>query len=153
MSMNRHIVTLDISGCCTRNGMETSVGSFCAILGCNNQEKTLTGFYSRVTNNQIELAALVESIKALKKPCEVTVRTSSKYIIETATSMKDFIARGWKTKSGTEMANKNAWQKLIQVAKEGNHHLTFQYIPNENKSRCEKIAKANPGFVALAKHD
>ena len=40
------------------------------------------------TNNRMELTAVIEGLSALKEPCEVTLTSDSKYVI-------DSITKGW----------------------------------------------------------
>ena len=44
--------------------------------------KELSGGFRRTTNNRMELLAVIEGLQSLKKPCEVTVFSDSKYIVD-----------------------------------------------------------------------
>lgn len=121
-------VVMYTDGASSNNGKPNANGGYAAILKCGTQEKIIRGTKAGATNNQMELLAIIEGVKALKKPCEITVFTDSKYVCDVAASMKECISRGWTNKSGKEIANKEMWVQLIHAGKEGKHHITFQHI-------------------------
>ena len=45
-------------------------------------EKELSGGFRCVTNNQMELLAVITGLEALKKPCNVTLYSDSKYVVD-----------------------------------------------------------------------
>ena len=55
----------------------------------------LSGGERSTTNNRMELTAVIEGFKALKRPCDVTLYTDSKYVADAIT--KGW-AEGWKRK-------------------------------------------------------
>ena len=52
-------------------------GGWAAILRCGNREYELYGYAPNTTNNRMELTAAIESLRALKEPCEVEIVTDS----------------------------------------------------------------------------
>ncbi len=78
------------------------------------------------TNNQLDLLAMVFALRALKKPGNVTFVTDSKYLLDTFSKLRKYFQDGWKTRTGSEVANKEAWQCLIDTAKKGRHHFAIQ---------------------------
>ena len=68
-------VSIYSDGCCLGN---PGIGGWGAILTCRGHELVLRGScVEKTTNNQMELTAAIEAIKALKKPCKVTIFTDS----------------------------------------------------------------------------
>lgn len=132
-------VSLFTDGSCSRNGSETAVGGWCAILQYNGSQKVCRGYESHTTNNRMELRAVIEGIKALRKPCEVTVYTDSMYIITGINNMRKWL------QSSTPRANWDLWQELISAGKRGGHHLTFHHVKGHNghpmNERCDQIAR------------
>ena len=55
-------------------------GGWGAILRYGTTEKEIYGACKNTTNNIMELTAVIESLKNLKKPCELTITTDSKYV-------------------------------------------------------------------------
>ena len=78
------------------------------------------------TNNQLDLLAMVFAMQALKQPASVTFVTDSKYILETFKKLRKYIQAGWKTRTGSEVANQEGWQCLIDEAKKGGHFFAIE---------------------------
>ena len=85
--MNRVIVYTD--GSCYPN---PGPGGWAAILTMGSRRKQLSGYLPKSTNNQAELVAVLEGIKALQCACEVVVVTDSRLVI-------GWLSSGWKRKN------------------------------------------------------
>ena len=48
----------------------------------NLHEKELSQGYVRTTNNRMELMAAIAGLEALKTPCDVTLYSDSKYLVD-----------------------------------------------------------------------
>lgn len=88
-------------------------GGWGTILRWEGRERELSGGAAETTNNQMELMAVIEGLKALREACEVEVFTDSKYVMD---GMKSWIhgwkKRGWKTASKQPVKNIEYWQSL-----------------------------------------
>ena len=117
-------VTIYTDGACSGN---PGPGGWGALLMWQGREKTLSGGHPETTNNRMELQAVIEALKALKKPCHVTVYTDSKYVLNGATEwLEGWIAKGWKTASKKPVENKEYWQEISrQLAR---HHVKFIWV-------------------------
>ena len=129
-------VTIYTDGACSGN---PGVGGYGAILNCNGHERVVSGHTKEITtNNRMELTAVIEAIKALTKPCEVTVHTDSQYICQSATHN-----RKWLTSENR--ANHDLWLELITVGLKGQHKIKFVKVSGhagvEQNERCDRIAK------------
>lgn len=89
-------------------------------------EKTLHGTVRNMTDNAVQIFAVLESILALKVPCEVNVVCKNGYVANTGANMKRWYQDGWKTASGKAMANQRQWLALFNAAKAGQHKLKFE---------------------------
>ena len=123
-------VSIYSDGCCLGN---PGVGGWGAILTCRGHERVLRGHCSeKTTNNQMELTAAIESIKALKKPCQVTIFTDSTYVMTSYTAKKP-------------KANLQLVYTFRKAIHDGGHELNFQHVYGHtgivNNERCDKIAK------------
>ena len=56
-------------------------GGWAAILIWNNHEKVISGYSKFSTNNKMELTAVIESLKSLKKSVKIQIFTDSKYVM------------------------------------------------------------------------
>lgn len=79
--------------------------------------RTLSGREPSTTANIMLLRGATEALKALKRPCRVTLYSDAKYLIQGASQwVKGWQARGWLTKDGNPVANQTEWQALVQAA-------------------------------------
>ena len=129
-------VTIYTDGACSGN---PGVGGYGAILSCNGVERIVRGNCKETTtNNRMELKAVIEAIKALTKPCEVTVHTDSQYICQSTKH-----DRKWLTCDSRP--NHDLWLELITVGLEGHHKIKFVKVEGHSgliqNERCDKIAK------------
>ena len=115
-------VTLFTDGACSGN---PGPGGWGAILSYKGQEKELFGSDAETTNNRMELMAVIEGLRALNRPVDVTIYTDSKYVLEGATKwMAGWKAKGWNKKGG--LKNADLWQLLdLELAK---HRVTWQWV-------------------------
>ncbi|MEG1633435.1 MAG: ribonuclease HI [Oscillospiraceae bacterium] len=133
-------ITIYTDGACSGN---PGPGGWAAVLIYNGKEKELSGGEANTTNNRMELAAVIEALKALREPCEAEVFTDSQYIER---AMNEGWLRGWKQKGwkrkGGELKNVELWQELDRLL--AIHSLTFRWVKGhaENKynNRCDELA-------------
>lgn len=94
-------------------------GGFAAVISYTDTVLEIGGFKQRTTNNEMELAAVVEALKVVESAGEtVAIYTDSKYVVEGAKGwIFGWIKNGWKTKADTEVANKQLWQALALLLK------------------------------------
>ena len=129
-------VNIYTDGACSGN---PGVGGYGAILICNGIERIVQGSCKDVTtNNRMELTAVIEALKALNKPCNVTVYTDSKYICQSTKHDKKWL-------TSEERPNRDLWMELITVGLKGQHKIKFVKVPAHlgfiMNERCDKIAK------------
>ena len=64
-------------GACSGN---PGPGGWGAILRYEGHEKELSGYEAETTNNRMELKAVIEAVKAVNQPCEITITSDSAYV-------------------------------------------------------------------------
>lgn len=117
-------VELFTDGACLGN---PGPGGWAALLRFNSTEKELSGSAPDTTNNRMEMLAVIEGLKALKRPCTVTVYTDSQYVQKGITEwIHGWKARGWKTAAKKPVKNADLWQEL-DTAQDG-HTVTWQWV-------------------------
>ena len=57
-------------------------GGWGAVLLYKEHRKEISGNEMDSTNNRMEMRAVIESLKSLKKPSEITLFTDSKYVMD-----------------------------------------------------------------------
>lgn len=123
-------------------------GGWACILRYEDRRKELFGFEENTTNNRMELRAVIEGLKALREPCEVTVVTDSQYVRKGITEwLNNWKEQGWrkrkKGKSGTRsVLNKDLWVELERVCQP--HSIAWEWVKghrgHKDNVRCDQLA-------------
>jgi ribonuclease HI len=99
-------------------------GGWGAVLRLGENARTLSGRESSTTANAMLIRGATEALRALKRPCEVTLYSDAKYLIQGASLwVKGWQARGWQTREGKPVANQDAWEALLEAAR--SHQVTW----------------------------
>lgn len=136
-------VTLYTDGACSGN---PGPGGWAAILQWRGKEKVLSGGEKLTTNNRMELTAVIRGLEALREPCQVTVYSDSRYVVEAMTEgwALGWRARGWKRRGSGEAKNPELWARLLELAE--THRLSWVWVKghadNELNARCDALAVA-----------
>ena len=134
-------VYLYTDGACSGN---PGPGGWCAILQFGNAEKTVSGAEKETTNNRMELTAVIEGLKALKRPCFVTVTSDSKYVCDAVNQrwLESWVRKGWKKSDGKPVLNPELWQELREQL--AVHRVEFVWIKGHAghplNERCDAVA-------------
>ncbi len=65
------------------------VGGWAAVLIWGGKYKVLAGFKAPMaTNNEMETAAVLDALKVLNRPCDMTIMTDSMYVIRGLKALK-----------------------------------------------------------------
>lgn len=134
-------VMLYTDGACSGN---PGPGGWCAILRYGEYEKEISGGSSDTTNNRMELTAVIEGLKALKRKCSVTVVSDSKYVCDAV--LKGWVyswkKKGWKKSDGKPALNVELWEELLEQL--AIHDVEFNWIKGHaghpENERCDKKA-------------
>lgn len=115
MSDTKPAIILYTDGACSGN---PGPGGWGSLLIHNGKEKELSGGAPHTTNNRMEMQAVIEGLKALKKPCHVKVHSDSALIINAFTKgwIESWLKRGWKKADKKPVENKELWQQMIEAA-------------------------------------
>ena len=136
-------------GACRGNPGE---GGWGAILQSDNHEKEINGYSENTTNNIMELTAVIKSLQALKKTCDVILTTDSKYVKNGITTwIHNWKKNGWKTASKKSVKNKELWILLDEECRK--HKVTWEWIKghsghelNERADLLANLAIDNKDF-------
>ena len=139
-------VDIYTDGACSGNPGVGGYGTILVYIDSNGikHEKEFSDSYKHTTNNQMELMAVIVGLEALKKPCDVTLYSDSKYVIDAFNNhwIESWIQKGWKTANKTPVKNVELWQRLLK-AKEP-HNVEFIWVKghagHEYNERCDSLA-------------
>lgn len=116
------------------------------LLRYQDKEKILHGGEAETTNNRMELMAVIIALENLKKPCDISLTTDSKYVITGITNWLDWKKRGWRTKSGKAIKNKDLWQRLADSCKQ--HNINCHWVKGHSGQKENELVDtlANKGI-------
>lgn len=114
---SQEIVDIYTDGACSGN---PGPGGWGAILRSQGREKELFGGERDTTNNRMELTAVIEALKALKRPVQARVHTDSQYVQKGISEwIHAWKKRGWRTAGKQPVKNADLWRALDD---EASHH-------------------------------
>jgi ribonuclease HI len=121
MSVKVQIFT---DGACSGN---PGPGGWAYLLRYGEYEKLGSGGEVHTTNNKMELQAVIEALKALKKSCQIDVYTDSQYVRK---GMLEWIAgwqkKAWKNAKGEAVKNQDLWQELLALSQM--HQIEWHWV-------------------------
>ncbi len=135
-------ITIYTDGACSGN---PGPGGWGAILMFGDTKKEISGGLDNTTNNVMELTAVIESLKMLKRPCKVNLYSDSAYVVNAFLQkwIYGWIKKNWKTAGNEPVKNKELWQELYGLTKV--HEVTFHKVKghadNEFNNRCDELAR------------
>ncbi|WMJ21893.1 ribonuclease HI [Paludicola sp. MB14-C6] len=141
--MPKNHVQIYTDGACSGN---PGPGGWGAILVSGTHEKELCGGEPNTTNNRMELTAVISALQALKRPCEVTLTTDSKYIVDAVTQgwAKKWRANNWMRNNKDKALNADLWQQLLDLLEIND--VTFVWVKghagHSYNERCDRLAVA-----------
>lgn len=111
-------------GACKGN---PGVGGWGALLKYGAHTKEIFGGEVNTTNNRMELRAVIEALKMLKRPCVVVVHTDSQYVQKGMNEwIENWKRRNWRTANKKPVKNADLWQELDALAQQ--HQLSWQWV-------------------------
>ncbi len=143
------IVEMFTDGACKGN---PGPGGWGVLLRYKDHEKELSGAETATTNNRMELKAVIEGLKSLRRKCHVVVTTDSVYVKSGMTEwIKNWKKRGWKTSTKKPVKNADLWRLLdTEVAR---HDVEWHWVKGHSGHRENEIADdlANQAVARLMK--
>lgn len=123
-------------GACSGN---PGKGGWGAILLYLEHKKEISGFKEETTNNQMELMAVIESLKIIKKPSKIIIHTDSKYVQDGITQwIFNWKKNGWKTAKKQPVKNDQLWKELDSLVAQ--HQITWKWVKGHSGNKYNDIA-------------
>lgn len=135
-------VDLYSDGACKGN---PGAGGWGVLLRFGDHEKELCGGAADTTNNRMELTAVIEGLKSLKRACRVRVHTDSQYVQKGIREwLPGWKRKGWRTSSGQAVKNRDLWEALDLLAAE--HQVEWHWVRGHaghpENERADALANA-----------
>ncbi len=118
-------------------------GGYGALLMWGSHRKELSRGYAHTTNNRMELMAVIEGLKAIKKNnIPVTVYSDSQYVVNA-------VEKGWlqnwiRTNFSGGKKNADLWKEYYTLSKK--FQIKFKWVrghaDNPYNNRCDELATA-----------
>jgi len=139
--MTKPLIEAFTDGACSGN---PGPGGWGVLLRHAGREKELFGGERNTTNQRMELQAAIEALKALKKPCGVTIHSDSKYVIQGITEwIHGWKKKGWRNYNKKPVANRELWQELDSL--NSKHEVTWQWVKGHaghpGNERADELAR------------
>lgn len=103
--------------------------------------KELSEGFRMTTNNRMELLAVCVALEALKVPCEATVYSDSRYVVDAVDKGWVF---GWEKKCFKDKKNPDLWIRFLQAYRR--HRVKMVWVKghasNVENNRCDELAVA-----------
>lgn len=135
--------TVDIytDGACSGN---PGPGGWGAILRHSEREKELFGYDPATTNNRMEMTAVIEALRSLKRSTPVRVHTDSQYVQKGMTEwIHGWKRRGWKTAGKDPVKNEDLWRTLDTLA--AGHQVEWLWVKGHaghpENERADELAR------------
>lgn len=149
-------VVIYTDGACEPN---PGTGGWAAILQYRKAgkiyQREITGGDPKTTNNRMEMIAVLESLRCLRRACEVVLYTDSKYVQNGVGDWKGgnptrkgwmvgWKSNGWRRRDG-ELVNPDLWQQLDQEVRR-HKKIKIKHVRghsgHEYNERCDELAVA-----------
>jgi ribonuclease HI len=113
-------------------------GGWGAILLYKEHRKEISGSEKDSTNNRMEMRAVIEALKTLKKSTEVTIYTDSKYVMDGSTKwILNWKKNGWRTADKKPLKNLELWQELDEEA--AKHKIKWVWVKGHNGNHFNEL--------------
>tara|TARA_Y100000590_G_scaffold464074_1_gene632536 strand:+ start:2000 stop:2437 length:438 start_codon:yes stop_codon:yes gene_type:complete len=145
--MDNKIINIYTDGACRGN---PGPGGWGAVLECGDYKKEICGGAMLTTNNIMELTAVIEALKLIKKESTIVITTDSKYVKNGITDwIHNWKLKGWKTANKKPVKNKELWIVLDDLTSK--HYIKWDWVKGHTghagNERADQLA--NQGINQL----
>lgn len=139
-NINTTIITIYVDGACRNNGSDFAQGGWAAVLENGQEQLRVSGSEQLTTNNRMELKALIEGLKAIRREhAYVRVFTDSKYVQKGCTEwLEGWKRNGWRRSDGKPVLNVDLWQELDALIQK--HTIEFCWVKGHNGHPMNELA-------------
>ncbi|MDA9143560.1 ribonuclease HI [Gammaproteobacteria bacterium] len=140
-------VNIYTDGACRGN---PGIGGWGVLIEYENHNKEMFGGEKITTNNQMELMAAIQGLKALSEKCIVNLTTDSKYVMDGINSwIINWKKNNWKNSQKQNVKNKDLWIQLDKLNSQ--HDVKWYWVKGHSGHPQNELADqlANKGIDNL----
>ena len=140
-SSNDLTVEVYTDGACSGN---PGPGGYGIILKYGDHSRVISDYDPSTTNNRMELTAVIEALKAIKRPGKVKVVSDSSYVIKGITEwIKGWIRRDWVNSAKKPVLNRDLWERLLEYSRP--HSIEWIWVRGHQghieNEQCDRMAR------------
>ena len=110
---DENIIELFSDGACKGN---PGLGGWGVLIKNSKTLNELKGSQQQTTNNRMELIAVIEGLKSIKKHSHIQITTDSMYVKNGINQwINNWKKNGWRTAAKKPVKNKDLWQELDEL--------------------------------------
>ena len=134
-------VEIYTDGACSGN---PGPGGYGVILKSGTQQREISAGFKKTTNNRMEMRAVIEGLRLLKEPCQVTVYSDSKYLVDAVQKgwARRWQKNNWYRNVREKALNTDLWTTLLELLE--NHQVKFHWVRGHDghpeNERCDQLA-------------
>lgn len=120
-------------------------GGWAAVMEYGGHTKEISGFMAGTNSKRMEIFAAISGLGGLKEACDVTLWSTSDYVVNAFTEkwLEKLSRNNWKTEDGGKPENIDLW--IILSVQTRKHHVKFVKVnrPADNPytGRSAELAK------------
>ena len=101
-------------------------------------------FIQKNFHKDIRRRRIIAGLEALNRPCEVTLYSDSKYVVDAFNQhwIDGWLRKGWKRGKNEPVKNVDLWKRLLQAQEA--HQVTFVWVKGHDghpqNERCDTLA-------------
>ncbi len=135
------VVEIFTDGACSGN---PGPGGYGILLRYGAVTKEISGCEPQTTNNRMEMMAVIEALRCLKRPCRITLTTDSQYVMKGMTLwIHSWIKKNWQNSQKKPVLNKDLWQEMLQLSRP--HEIQWKWVKghqgHSENERCDQLAR------------
>jgi ribonuclease HI len=135
------IVEIFTDGACSGN---PGPGGYGSLLRYGEIVKEISGYAPDTTNNRMEMMAVIEALRQLKRSCRVNLYTDSKYVMKGMTEwLPQWIRRNWVNSKKMPVVNRDLWEEIMNLSKP--HQIEWNWVKGHQghpeNERCDQLAR------------
>jgi len=135
------LIEIYTDGACSGN---PGPGGYGIILKYGAHERMISGYDPATTNNRMEMTAVIEALKAIKKPCSIKICSDSSYVIKGITIwIKGWMKNNWVNSQKKPVLNRDLWETLQSLV--SHHEIEWLWVKGHEghieNEKCDKLAR------------